>query len=530
MNQERTRIELYDTTLRDGAQAQGISFSLKDKLEIAEAIDSLGVDYIEGGFPQSNPKDEQFFREVTRKNFRKARIVAFGMTRRKDVKSEDDPGMQALLGSSAPVITIVGKTWDLHVSDVLRATTDENLAMIDDSVAMMVKAGREVIYDAEHFFDGYKANPEYAMKTLRAAHDAGASCLVLCDTNGGSTLAEVAELTRKTAEAFPGAKIGIHNHNDCGLAVANSLMAVRHGATHVQGTINGIGERCGNADLIAIAGNLALKYHSDVLLPDALEHLTETSRLVYELANLNYRENQPFVGSSAFAHKGGMHVHAVQRNSKTYEHIDPSIVGNRRRVLISELSGTSGILAAVSPKFALDDDKDAQRAILRQIVEKENTGYEFESAEASLEMLVRKTLGGKWYRKLWDMDHYRCVILKRDGEDANTEATVKLTIDGQIKHKVAEGDGPVDSLMSSLKATLRGRFPHVDDLHLMDYRVRVVNTAAETAARVRVAIDWRDATSETHFGSVGVDENIIDASWLALVDAIEYKLLNKADK
>ena len=530
MNPMRRRIELCDTTLRDGAQAQGISFSLRDKLEIAEAIDSLGVGYIEGGFPLSNPKDEQFFHEATRKNFRHARIVAFGMTRRKGVKAEDDAGMQALLASSTPVIAIVGKTWDLHVRDVLRVSNDENLVMIADSVAIMVNAGREVIFDAEHFFDGFKDDPEYAMKTLQTACDAGASCIVLCDTNGGSTMTEVAELTRKAVEALPNVKIGIHCHNDCGLAVANSLVAVQHGATHVQGTINGIGERCGNADLIAVAGNLGLKHGCEVLPDGAMEHLTETSRLIYELANLNYRENQPFVGAGAFAHKGGMHAHAVQRNVRTYEHIDPSTVGNRRRVLVSELSGTSNILAAVPSKFGMENNKEAQQAILREIMAKENTGYEFEAAEASLEMLVRKTLGGKWYRKLWDLDHYRCVILKRDGDDANTEAIVKLTIDGHVEHEVAEGDGPVDSLMSSLKAALRRQFPHVDDLHLVDYRVRVVNTAAETAARVRVAIAWRDADGEAYFGSVGVDENIIDASWLALVDAIEYKLFNEADK
>ena len=527
MPDEQRTIEIYDTTLRDGTQAQGVSLSLKDKLQIAEALDDLGVNYIEGGYPLSNPKDEQFFQEAAKRDFSHAKIAAFGMTRRKGTTPEDDRGMQALLGSEAPVVTIVGKTWDLHVRDVLRVSEDENLAMIADSVGLMARSGREAIYDAEHFFDGSAANRDYAFRTLRAAVDAGAGYLVLCDTNGGSTPETIAELTAEVVRTFPDVRVGIHCHNDCDLAVANSLAAVRAGACHVQGTINGIGERCGNADLISVMANLALKYGQRVLKEGSIPRLTEISRFVYELANLTFCESQPFVGPAAFAHKGGMHVHAVQRNVQSYEHIDPAVVGNTRRVLVSELSGVSNIAAKVPAKFQLADDKDAQRAILKQVMEKESEGYAFEAAEASFEILVRKTLAGDWHRRFFDLDHYRCVISRRDAEEPSTEATVKLLLDGQVRHTVSEGNGPVDSLMRALRAALRESYPTVDDLHLMDYHVRVVNTQAETAAKVRVLIEWRDR--EAVFGSVGVDENIIDASWLAILDAVEYKLLTEAE-
>ena len=519
------RIEIYDSTLRDGTQGQGVWLSSEDKLQIARALDELGVDYIEGGYPLSNPKDAAFFAEVGRLGLKHARVAAFGMTRRKGAAAEGDAGMKALLASEAPVVTIVGKSWDMHVRQVLRTSEAENIAMIGESVSLMATAGREAIFDAEHFFDGCAANAEYAIATVRAAHEAGAACVVLCDTNGGATLAQVAEFTRLAVEALGDAKIGIHCHNDCGLAVANSLTAVECGATHVQGTINGIGERCGNADLTAVIGNLAIKYGYEVLLPDTLAKLTDVSKYIYEVANLNFRDNQPFVGASAFAHKGGTHVHAVQRNPDTYEHIDPKRVGNVRRILVSELSGVSNIAATVPENFAIADDRDAQRKILSVVTELENQGYQFEAAEASFEVLVRKTLGGRWYRKLWDLDHYRCVIFKHGPGQPSTEAIVKLTVGGKTRHTVAEGDGPVDSLYTALRSALRGDYPHVDDLHLVDYKVRVVNTAAETAAKVRVVIDWNDATGSGYIGSVGVSENIIDASWLALIDAVEYKLL-----
>jgi len=524
-NDRENRIEIYDTTLRDGAQSLGVSLSLQDKLQIADALASLGVDYIEGGFPLSNPKDASFFADIAKHDLGATKVAAFGMTHRKGVKPADDAGMQALLASEAPVITIVGKSWALHVREVLRTSQQENLRMIRDSVALMVKAGREVIFDAEHFFDGWEADAEYAMATLTAAVDGGAGCVVLCDTNGGATVSQVAKITRDLCQGSVGARVGIHCHNDCAVAVANSLTAVRQGVTHVQGTINGIGERCGNADLTAIIPNLTVKYGYECLRPDSMKKLTEVSRFVYEVANLNLRENQPFVGSAAFAHKGGMHVHAVQRNVATYEHMSPETVGNTRRILVSELSGVSNIAATAPAKFGIDRDKTAQRKVLKAVMAMENEGYQFEAAEASFEMLIRRTLGGHWYRQFWNLDHYRCVILKRDGDRANTEATVKLRVNDKVEHMVNEGDGPIDSLHGALCAALRGHYGHVSDLHLVDYKVRVVNTAAETAAKVRVVIDWHDTTDEAYFGSVGVSENIIDASWLALVDAIEYKLL-----
>ena len=530
MNANATRIEVYDTTLRDGTQAQGVSLSLQDKLLITQALDKLGVDVIEGGYPLSNPKDAAFFIEVRKLKLQHARIAAFGMTRRKAMAAADDEGMRALLDSQAPIVTIVGKSWDYHVHEVLRVSPEENLAMIGDSVALMVAGGREVVFDPEHFFDGYRANPQYAMASLKRAIDAGATTLCLCDTNGGAMPDQVAKVIAEVRAALPGVRLGIHCHNDGGVAVANTLAAVLGGATQVQGTINGIGERCGNADLTTIIPNLVSKYGYTCLQPGTMSQLTEVSRFVYEVANLNLREYQPFVGSAAFAHKGGMHAHAIARNTATYEHMDPALVGNTRRILVSEVAGVSNIAAKVPAKFQIADDRKAQRGILQAMMDLENQGYQFEAAEASFEVLVRKTLGGQWYRPLWELDHYRCTILRRNGELSSTEATIKLTLDGQTRHTVAEGDGPVNSLHKALVAAVADKYPQVADLHLVDYKVRVVNTAAETAAKVRVVIDWHDANGEAYFGSVGVSENIIDASWLALVDAVEYKLLTSLEK
>jgi len=528
MNGAKTRIEVYDTTLRDGAQAEGVSFSLEDKLVIAERLDALGVDYIEGGYPLSNPKDEAFFKEIRHRSILHAKVAAFGMTRRKGVKPSRDAGMNALLASDAPVVTIVGKSWRLHVDEVLRADERENLDMITESLAFFREHGREVIYDAEHFFDGYRADAEYAMRTVAAAVESGAPRVVLCDTNGGSLPEFVGQVVREVRRRFPQVKVGIHCHNDGGLAVANTLAAVAAGAEQVQGTVNGIGERCGNADLTAVIPNLALKAGYDCLREGALASLTAVSRFIYEVANMNFQDNQPFVGSAAFAHKGGMHVHAVRRNTRTYEHLPPELVGNARRILVSELSGVSNIAAAAPAKFNIAGDKEAQRKILSALMSLEKEGYQFEAAEASFEMLIRRTLGEPWYRSLWKLDHYRCVIYKH-GERANTEAIVKVTVGDVVEHRVAEGEGPFDSLHKALCAALSSHYPQVMDLHLVDYRVRVVNTAAETAARVRVMVDWHDSSRTANFGTVGVSENIIDASWLALVDAIEYKLMEQPE-
>ena len=530
MTSNKRKIEIYDTTLRDGAQSEGVSLSVEDKLMVARAIDELGVDYIEGGYPLSNPKDAAFFAQLSTLQLRHARMTAFGMTRRKDVKVENDAGMEALLASQAPVVTIVGKSWDMHLREVLRVSDKDNLAMIADSVGLCVEEGREVIYDAEHFFDGWVANAQYAIATLEAAFQAGATCLSLCDTNGGTTPESLVECIQAVRAAIPEARLAIHAHNDNGLAVSNSLLAVQNGVVQVQGTINGIGERCGNADLTSVIPNLIANYGYDCLHPDTLSRLTEVSRFVYEAANLNLRPNQPFVGSAAFAHKGGMHVHAVQKNTATYEHLDPAIIGNTRRILVSEVAGKSNITAMAQAKFGLDGDKLTQQQVLDAVMEMEAEGYQFESAEASFEMLVRKTLASPWYHALWQLDHYRCVIFKQNGHSASTEAIVKIVVNGQSEHKVAEARGPVDSLHGALWQALQGHYPGVDQLQLVDYKVRVVNTQAGTAAKVRVVIEWHDADTGAYFGSVGVSENIIDASWFALVDAVEYKLMNDAEE
>ncbi len=528
MSAPNARIEIYDTTLRDGTQAEGVSLSLEDKLMIAEKLDAFGIDYIEGGYPLSNPKDKAFFEQVRLRPIRRARIAAFGMTRRKGQTAERDAGMLALLQSQAPVITVVGKSWNLHVREVLRVSPDENLDMIAESLALMVKHGRETIFDAEHFFDGYRTDPDYAMQTLAVAVQAGASCVVLCDTNGGSLPECVSRVVGEARRRWPELKLGIPCHNDGGLAVANSLAAVAAGARHVQGTINGMGERCGNADLTSVIPNLVLKCGCECLEGGKLADLTEVSRYVSEVANLPLRENQPFVGTAAFAHKGGMHVHAVRRNTASYEHVDPAAVGNQRRVLISELAGASNVAVKMDKIFKLDQDKQLHREVLQAVQDMENEGYQFEAAEASFELLVRRTLGGKWHRRFWELDHYRCVILQINDGRPSTEAIVKLQINGEPVHTVAEGDGPVNALDGAFRKALLPHYPSIEGLQLVDYKVRVVNPRAGTAARVRVVIEFHDAT-RGYFGTVGVDENIIHASWRALTDAVEYKLIHDAE-
>lgn len=533
------RIELYDTTLRDGTQGLGITLTLVDKINIARLLDDLGFDYIEGGYPLSNPKDVAFFEEARKIEWKHAKVCAFGMTRRKDIKPEDDQGMNALVNAGAPIITIVGKTWDLHVDEVLRVDRDENLAMIEDSVRFCSEQPQveEVFYDAEHFFDGYKANPEYALQTLDAAVRGGATRLVLCDTNGGSLPSEVTEIvTALNAHLSsptpnpqsPTPTHAIHVHNDGALAVANSLAAIEAGCVQVQGTINGIGERCGNVDLISMAANLALKYKRDVLRPGAVQRLTELSRFVYEATGTTPVPNQPYVSDGAFAHKGGMHVHAVQRIAHSYEHVPPESIGNQRHILVSELSGASNIAADLGEKFGIADNKEVQRKVLERVQDLEHEGYQFEDAKASYELLVYEALGKR--TAFWDLDHYRCTISRHDGNPAGTEATVKLMINGKVEHHVAEGDGPVNALDGALRACLRPHIPQIDNLHLADYRVRVVNPTAESAARVRATIEFaiglNDPDQETrYFTTVGVDTNVVDASWQAIADAIQYHLI-----
>lgn len=515
-----THVQIYDTTLRDGAQGEGVNFSLRDKLLIARRLDEFGVDFVEGGYPLSNPKDAEFFQRIAAEPLRNSRVCAFGMTRRRGVMADDDPGMRALLASQAPVITIVGKTHDFHVTDVLRVSLEENLAMIRDSVACMRASGREVIYDAEHFFDGWKANPEYARQTIRAAVEGGARIVVMCDTNGGTLPQEIAALTKEAAAAVD-VPLGIHTHNDCDLAVANSLAAVDAGALHVQGTINGLGERCGNADLVSVVANLALKKRGyTVLGGQGVEHLTELSRYVYEIANMHFRTNQPFVGPSAFAHKGGMHVHAVNRVARSYEHVPPEAVGNTRRVLVSELSGRSNIIA-LTTRNNLQHDGALMETVLKHVVELENRGYQFEAAEASFDLLVQRLAGT--FQPHFTLLHYH-VDVETDGNgETTTEATVKLRIGNEVRHEVAEGDGPVNALDAALRKALNGHFPNLRGVQLVDYKVRVINSDAGTAAAVRVVIESQDADGST-WGTVGVNENVIKASWDALVDSIEYKL------
>ncbi len=513
------RIEIYDTTLRDGAQAEGIDFSLYDKLSLAERLDSLGFDYIEGGYPASNEKDFQFFQRIAEMELRHAKVCAFGMTRRKGVAAERDHGLKALLDCGAPVVTLVGKASTFQVVEVLQTTLDENLAMIGESVRYLVEAGREVIFDAEHFFDGFRHNTDYAMQAARTAAEAGARLVVLCDTNGGTMPEEIARTTAAAVEELP-APVGVHCHNDCDLAVANSLVAVDAGAAQVQGTVNGFGERCGNADLISVLANLAVKKTGyDVLQPDAPKHLTDLSRYVYEMVNMNFRAHQPFVGKSAFAHKGGMHVSAVSRTAASYEHIEPARVGNERRVLLSELSGRANIVALTS-RLDVPQDSELMNKILARVVAMENQGYQFEAADGSFDLLVRKCAGT--FRPHFERLKYHVDVESNADGELITEATVRIRIGQKIHHEVAEGDGPVNALDAAMRKALNGSFPALRKLHLVDYKVRVINSEAATAAGVRVVIESQDENDV--WGTVGVSENIIEASWIALVDSFEYKL------
>lgn len=513
------RIEIYDTTLRDGAQAEGISFSLQDKLLLTKRLDDLGFDYIEGGYPGSNEKDREYFRQVGGLDLKHVQVCAFGMTRRKGVRPEQDRGMQMLLESAAPVITLVGKASAFHVTEVLQASPEENLAMIGESVRCLVGAGREVIFDAEHLFAGWKADPDYALAALMAAADAGARLIVLCDTNGGSMPEEIAAITRTVVDRLP-LPVGIHCHNDCDLAVANSLAAVRAGAVQVQGTINGFGERCGNADLISVIANLAVKQQGyEVLQAEAAEHLTELSRYVYEMVNMNFRAHQPFVGKSAFAHKGGMHVSAIARTTASYEHIDPDLVGNERRILLSELSGRANILALTS-RLNVPRDGEVMDRILARVVAMERAGYQFEAADASFDLLVRRCVGT--FRPHFETLHFHVAADNKAGGEVTADALVKVRIGDEIRFEGAEGNGPVDALDAAMRKALNGRFPALNKLHLVDYKVRVINAEAATAARVRVVIESQD--EDDVWGTVGVSENVIEASWLALVDSYEYKL------
>jgi 2-isopropylmalate synthase len=516
-------IKLYDTTLRDGTQGEGVAFSMEDKVRIAQRLDALGIHYIEGGWPGSNPKDLRFFKRVQGAVFKTAKISAFGATRRPGVRPQEDPNLQALVEAGPPVVTIFGKSWDFHVTAALGTTLEENIAMIGDSIAYLLKHFEEVIYDAEHFFDGFKRNREYALATLRAAEAAGAHCLVLCDTNGGCVPSDITAILREVKTIVrPESPLGIHVHNDTECAVANTLAAVGGGVNHVQGTINGYGERCGNANLVSIIPNLMLKMGLESIPPKSLRDLREVSRFVSELANRKPWSAQPYVGDSAFAHKGGIHVSAVLKHPDTYEHVDPETVGNHRRVLVSELAGQSNILWKAR-EYGIDLDKNTPdaRRILDMLKRMEDEGFQFEGAEASFELLMERALGN--HRPYFELQGFR-VIVEEQGSDTEpvAEATVKLRVKGIEEHTAASGNGPVNALDHALRKALEDFYPNLRQMSLLDYKVRILDESKATAAKTRVLITSGDG-DET-WGTVGVADNIIEASWQALVDSVEYKL------
>ncbi len=514
-------IKLYDTTLRDGSQGEGISYSVLDKIRIATKLDELGLHFIEGGWPGSNPKDMEFYLKMSKKPLKTSSMVAFGSTRRPNTKASSDKNLEALIKSKARYITIFGKTWDLHVSDALRTTQDENLEMIKDTIAFLKSKGLAVFFDAEHFFDAYKANADYTIKCLLAAESSGAEAIVLCDTNGGSLTSEI---TKIIGEIKPKIKVmlGIHCHNDSGLAIANSVAAVEAGADMVQGTINGYGERCGNADLIPIIANLKIKLNLDCIADRNLKYLSEVSRFVAEVSNTKQLMSQPFVGESAFAHKGGVHINAVMKNPKTYEHIDPAFVGNKRRILVSELAGKTAILLrakGIDVDLSKDDSKTKKIHTLLQKLEHE--GYHFEAAEGSFELLMKKAF--KKYKDFFKLEGFRVVIEKRSDKKITSEAIIKLKVKGIQEHTAAEGDGPVNALDNALRKALKDFYPTLSKMHLSDFKVRVLDEKAGTASKVRVLIQSQD--EKDTWSTIGVSENIIEASWQALVDSVEYKLL-----
>jgi len=514
-------VKLYDTTLRDGTQAEDISFLVEDKIRIAHKLDELGIHYIEGGWPGSNPKDVAFFKDIKKEKLSQAKIAAFGSTRRAKITPDKDHNLKTLVQAEPDVCTIFGKTWDFHVREALRISLEENLELIFDSLEYLKARVPEVFYDAEHFFDGYRANPDYAIKTLKAAQDAKVDCIVLCDTNGGTMPFDLVEIIREVRRHIT-APLGIHTHNDSECAVANSLHAVNEGIVQVQGTINGFGERCGNANLCSIIPALKIKMKRECISDEQMRKLRELSRFVYELANLSPNKHQPYVGNSAFAHKGGVHVSAIQRHPETYEHIRPELVGNMTRVLISDLSGRSNILAKAEEFNINMDSKDpVTLEILDNIKEMENRGYQFEGAEASFELLMKRALGT--HRKYFSVIGFRVIDEKRhEDQKPFSEATIMVKVGGKVEHTAAEGNGPVNALDNALRKALEKFYPKLREVKLLDYKVRVLPAGQGTASSIRVLIESGD--KEARWGTVGVSENIIDASYQALIDSIEYKL------
>lgn len=527
-NRVMRKMEIYDTTLRDGGQSEDIAFSVEDKIRITGQLDELGIHFIEGGWPGANPRDVEYFERVRKLKLSKSTVVAFGSTHHPRRKPENDAIMKALIEAETPAITIFGKTWDFHVREALRVSLEENLEIIRNSIVYLKKHVDKVFFDAEHFFDGYRNNPEYALRCLAAAEDAGTDCLVLCDTNGGTITSSVGETVRRVVEEFK-TPVGIHVHNDIECAVASSIVAVESGACQVQGTINGLGERCGNANLISIIPNLELKLGIECIGQDRLQELRRVSRFVDEIANMRHFKRQPYTGDSAFAHKAGMHVSAIIRHPGTYEHVVPELVGNSRRILISDQAGKSNILRKAEEfGIKLSGDSPEVQQIVRELKDLENRGYQFEGAEASFELLMKKALG--LHKQFFDLIEFRVIVERRTRrEEPISEATIKLRVGNETEHTVAESKkGPVNALDKALRKALEKSFSkELKDVRLLDYKVRVLTAGKGTSAKVRVLIESGDA--ENRWGTVGVSENIIEASYKALVDSIEYKLLKEED-
>jgi len=515
------KVELYDTTLRDGSQTEGISYSVNDKLRIAKKLDELGIHYVEGGWPGSNPKDREFFKKMQKVHLKTAKLVAFGSTRRAGIKASQDKNLKEIVASKAKLVTIFGKSWDFHVTEVIKTTLDENLNMISDSVSFLKSSGLRVFYDAEHFFDAYKENSEYAIKTLQAAANAGAEVLVLCDTNGGTLTDELVGILEDVKSKVK-APLGIHTHNDLDLAVANSIAAVDSGCVQVQGTFNGLGERCGNANLCTIIGIFATKTNIESIPKSKLKDLTQVSYFISEVSNVKHDDNQPFVGRSAFAHKAGVHIDAMMKSPKTYEHMDPHSVGNKRRFLVSELAGkTPIVLKAQELELQLNKKSPKAKKFLKLLQDLEHQGYQFEAADGSFEILMKKTF--KKYNKFFDLEGFKVMVEKRKDNRVFSEATIRLKVKNKEHYSAAEGDGPVNALDTALRKALKEFYPNIMNMHLSDFKVRVLDADAGTAAKVRVLIESQDETDS--WTTVGVHENIIEASWQALVDSVEYKLL-----
>lgn len=521
------KITIFDSTLRDGAQAEGVSFSVEDKIKVVKALDELGVGFIEAGNPGSNPKDLEFFERIKDIKLNNSVIAAFGSTRRRGISPAEDSNLQALLGAETKAVAIFGKSWDFHVTDIINTTLQENLEMIYDTIAYLKEKDKYVIFDAEHFFDGYKENSEYAMKTLEAANQAGADCLCLCDTNGGTFPAEIYEITKRVLDRFA-ITVGVHCHNDCGMAVANSVMAVQAGAAHVQGVMTGFGERCGNTNLSTVIPNLQCKLGYKCIPEENISKLTHTARRVSEIANLQLSIREPYVGKCAFAHKGGMHIDGVCKNSRSFEHIDPEIVGNERRFLTSEVAGRTTILSAMKKIIpGVEKNSPETTKVIEKLKELEYEGYQFEGADGAFELLIRKTLGK--YKPFFELENFKIIGEHPPYGDGRTaSAVIKIKVDGKSEITAAEGDGPVNALDKALRKALEVFYPNLSKVHLVDYKVRVLDGNSATASKVRVLIESSDGTE--NWTTVGVSVDIIEASWIALVDSLEYKLIKDIEQ